>query len=221
MGQRTSARTATWASTLPRTPDRGVPAAGRVDHVAELAYAAYRGELLVFALRATRDPASAEDIVQEAFLRLIDYGHPDPPQRVRAWLYRVAANLIATRGRRLRSAGRSLPLMVVDEVDAAGPEPTTLARERHVDLTAALARLAGDAQTGLVLTARGYAAREVGASIGRTPGATRTYLCRARSRLRASLESPDPDAATIGRDDLPRLGSRRARRRDPRRSAPS
>src|SRR5215208_7583428 len=66
-----------------------------------LAFTAYHAELLSFLRRATRNDATAEDMLQETFLRLtreIDAGRQ--PDNVRAWLYRVASNLVVSGARR-------------------------------------------------------------------------------------------------------------------------
>ena len=62
-------------------------------------YEAYGGELRLFARQFT-DEARAEDIVQEAFLRLMRQRRC--PDRVRAWLFRVVRNLCVSALRRLQ-----------------------------------------------------------------------------------------------------------------------
>lgn len=181
-------------------------------------YLRHRSELFAFALHATRDRALAEDIVQEAFVRLLsEQAAGGMPGRPRAWLYRVAANLLTSRGRRQRVAEHWQPWVATDELSDLGPDGIVLARERHGDLADALALLTPAARAGLVLAARGYSGREVAATIGRTDAATRTLLCRARGRLRRRLgrspaEPADGDLATIRRDVHLRAGSRRPRR---------
>ena len=72
-------------------------------------YDSHKRELFTFAIRACRDHEAAEDLVHEAFIRLIvevDAGRT--PRNVRAWLYRVIANLIASRQRHATVAGRHL-----------------------------------------------------------------------------------------------------------------
>lgn len=49
------------------------------------------GEIRLYAHRIVRHAATAEDIVQETFLRLSQ--QKDPPLQRRAWLYRTARNL--------------------------------------------------------------------------------------------------------------------------------
>src|SRR5262245_8898462 len=63
----------------------------------------WRAELLSF-LRRAGAGSEAEDLVQETFLRALK----QPPGRsARAWLYRVALNLLRDQRRRERTAGRA------------------------------------------------------------------------------------------------------------------
>jgi RNA polymerase sigma-70 factor (ECF subfamily) len=59
----------------------------------------YMDALYSAALRMTRNPADAEDLVQETFLRAIQAPAPDHP---RAWLHRIALRLILDRARSAR-----------------------------------------------------------------------------------------------------------------------
>jgi len=50
-----------------------------------------------------------------------------------------------------------------------------------------------DDRTALLLSAHGFAGREICAVLGRSDGATRTLLTRARIRLRERVLELDPD----------------------------
>lgn len=151
------------------------------------AYDAHQRELFAFALRASRDAEIAADMVQEAFLRLVREVEVRPPDNLRAWLYRVTANLVLTRGRRLNVADRWRHLLVArDSPDE--PESIALRREGTGDLEAALGGLSRDARTALLLAAHGFSGIEIAASIGRSDAATRTLMCRARLRMREQLD---------------------------------
>jgi RNA polymerase sigma-70 factor, ECF subfamily len=151
-------------------------------------YARHRGELLAFLVGMTRDPEAAEDLLQEAFLRLVREARagrlPDEP---RAWLYRVAANAAIDRGRRGTTLARYLPrLFSRDEPDP--PEAAALRAERDAALHIALGRLAPDRRAALLLAARGFTGAETAALLGRSELATRALLCRARLELRGILD---------------------------------
>jgi DNA-directed RNA polymerase specialized sigma24 family protein len=76
-----------------------------------------------------------------------------------------------------------------DSGEAADVE--ILRQERRGDLERLLVHLAPDARVGLLLAAHGFSGAEVAATIGRTDGATRTLLCRARLQLRQMIEAEE------------------------------
>ena len=158
--------------------------------VVTAAFEQYHGELFSFLCRSTRDPAAAEDLMQEAFLRLLqEVDALRGPDNIRAWLYRVAANLAISRSRRRRTAvdwmirhGRTTALVV------ASPESDLIGREWVENLDAVLADLPADDRTALLLSANGFSGEEIASAIGRSHAATRTLLSRARVRVRLELE---------------------------------
>ena len=168
----------------PRLADREVVI--DVDIVAS-AYDANERSLYAFALGLTRSGSTAEDLVQESFLRLVrEVQAGRPPDNVRAWLYRVCTNLATSRGRRATVATRYLPFLASREVGET-PEARHLRLELGADLTAALAELTHDERTGLLLSAGGFHGTEIAEMIGRSHGATRTMMTRARMKVQARL----------------------------------
>ncbi len=156
--------------------------------VVEAAYELHRGALVRRLTVLTRSADVAEDLAQEAFLRLareVEAGRaPDAPA---AWRHRVAGNLVASRGRHLSVVDRRAgDLPRPDEPDS--PETVIVEAELCGALRAVLAELSATDRDALLLAAQGYHGPEIAASIGRTPGATRTLLCRARSKVRRRLE---------------------------------
>jgi RNA polymerase sigma-70 factor (ECF subfamily) len=157
-------------------------------------YEAHRAELLGFLVRMTHDRDAAEDILQEAFIKLITETRAGrPPEQMRAWLYRVAANGAISRGRRGSVWNRLVPRLL-DRREPASPEGEALRIERDSELHSALAALPPDARAALLLAAQGFTGQEIAASIGRSEGATRTLLCRSRVQLRLVLEAKEGTA---------------------------
>ena len=159
------------------------------------AWSDHHGEIFAFLVRTTRDPEVAEDLLQEAFLRLTREARADRmPDNVRAWLYRVAANLATSRGRRVSAAFRGIarlgrpPGTMPDENP---PEPGYLHREGRAALMGVLADLDPGARAALLLASEGFSGAEIATAIGRSEAATRTLLCRTRLRVRGRLESPE------------------------------
>jgi RNA polymerase sigma-70 factor (ECF subfamily) len=183
------------------TADDAPPALQRLErstHADELAltalYEAHRAELFAFLVRMTRDREAAEDLLQETFIRLITETRAGrPPEQVRAWLYRVASNAAISRGRHGSVLNRLMPRLV-DRREPASPESEALRAERDSELHHDLADLAPDARAALLLAAQGFDGHEIAAAIGRTEGATRTLLCRARVQLRLVLEAREGQA---------------------------
>ncbi len=152
------------------------------------AYEDHQRELYGYVLGATRSPEVAEDVVQEAFLRLIrERSEGRAPTNTRAWLYRVCTNLVVSKARRRSVAERVLPFLASHDV-AEGPEREYLRRDDQRHLANALAHLGPLERTALILASRGFSGREVAATIGKSETATRTLMCRARLKLRARLE---------------------------------
>jgi RNA polymerase sigma-70 factor (ECF subfamily) len=169
------------AATAPVEADRAVIEAWRAHH----------GELFGFLNRSTRDAAAAEDLLQDTFLRLTREARAGRmPGLVRPWLFRVAGNLAVSRARRGSTALRWLRLQVDPEARTAeSPESRSVRHETSADLTAALGRLSPAARSALLLASEGFTGIEIAAAIGRTDGATRTLMSRARLQLRSELRS--------------------------------
>jgi RNA polymerase sigma factor (sigma-70 family) len=164
------------------------------DAIVVAAWAEHHEELYAFLVRTTRDPETAEDLLSEAFLRLTKEVRAErTPDNVRAWLYRVAANLAMSRGRRLAASLRWLTRTAAAgrPVDDDPPEAGYLAREGRSELVAALEGLGADARAALLLSAEGFSGPEIAVAIGRSEAATRTLLCRTRLAVRRRLASPE------------------------------
>ena len=156
------------------------------------AYEAHARDLNAFARSLVREREAAEDLVAEAYARLVREVHAGRgPDDVRAWLYRVVSNLVMSRGRRITVAQRFLGRLV-DRRTAELPEARHLRLDVDPALRAAVLSLPPDARVALVLAARGVSGAEIAATIGRSEAATRTLLTRSRQRVRARLE-PKPE----------------------------
>jgi RNA polymerase sigma factor (sigma-70 family) len=154
------------------------------------AWTAFNHELFGFLVRSTRDEAAAEDLMQEAFLRLTtEVRDGRVPDNVRAWLYRVATNLAISRGRRVSTALRWLSRYGAAEARTTTPSPEAglLIRERNSAMERALDRLPTDARLALVLSGSGFSGRDIAETIGRSEVATRTLMSRARVTVRRHL----------------------------------
>jgi len=102
------------------------------------------------ALRLTSEPAVAEDLVQDAFLRAARAPSRLPLEaaRAEAWLVRVLINLVRDRFRRQRTRRRASERLQRSERDPLDLESAVGAR---ADVTAALRRLPTRRRAVLVL----------------------------------------------------------------------
>ena len=155
------------------------------------AYDQHRDRVHGMVRAATRDPELAADVTQEAFLRLLREAQAGRyPIDAGAWLYRTASNLAVSHARRASVARRFAPRLLAAG-NAPSPEIATLERERSRVMSAALRRLSSPEQSALVMAAQGAGGEEIAARLGRTHGATRTLLFRARGRLRLAYEAAE------------------------------
>jgi len=143
---------------------------------------------LAVARRMLRDEAEAEDVAQEALLRLwrSAEGLEVGPQGVRPWLRRVVSNLCVDR---MRSGRR---VSVVEEVPERIEPATQLAHMEAQDVSqrvdAALKDLPDRQRMALTLFHyEGLSQIEVGRIMGITDEAVESLLARARRSLKASL----------------------------------
>jgi RNA polymerase sigma factor (sigma-70 family) len=159
------------------------------------AWETHRAEIHAFIARAVRDQDAAEDLLQETFLRLLNEARNDrAPEQLRAWLYRVASNLVISRGRRRSTVVRWLQQHAASEVrSSVGPSPEAnfLEAERFREMEWALTLLPADARIALLLSSSGFSGAEIAATIGRTEGATRSLLTRSRIATRSRLAAED------------------------------
>lgn len=155
--------------------------------------------VLGFARRMLGDAAEAEDVAQEAMLRLWRIA-PDwraGEARVSTWLYRVTANLCTDRLRRRRGVtGAELPEPADDRPGALA---TLIAADRAAALETALAALPERQRQAVVLRhLEGLSNPEIAAILDCGVEAVESLIARGRRALTARLA---PQRAELGYDD--------------------
>ena len=110
--------------------------------------ARFRASLLAYFLRRTGSPQEAEDLTQETFVRLIGSSTFENADEARAFVFRVASNLLRDRARSQTRLRRfpTLPLDSVagDEsklVEDIDPERVLISRENLTEVLACLDEL--------------------------------------------------------------------------------
>ncbi len=175
-----------------RPKGRPMDAERAVEGIVGSAYELHRAALTRYLTGVTRDVVVAEDLVQDAFLRLtVEVSAGRVPDEIGPWLYRVGHNLAMSRGRRLTVADRKRSELAVPD-QPESPELVALAVEQHREVSRVVAGLDPIQREALALAAMGYGGVEIARTIGRSHGATRTLLCRARAAARARLLATQP-----------------------------
>jgi RNA polymerase sigma-70 factor, ECF subfamily len=146
------------------------------DYLYERAFQEDWSAVFKFLLAWTNDWAAAEDLTQEAFLRLwrsrdrVDWSEPILP-----WLLVTGRRLATDRFRTLRR-------LVFGAAQATTIDESL--HDRWLDVQAAMARLSGLERTAVVLTLiNGSSTAETAELLGTTPGAIRAAVGRAREKL--------------------------------------
>ena len=170
------------------------------DALAELVDA-YSPRVFGLLLRLTRHRETAEDLMQETFLRLVrTIGSYEHEGRFEAWLFRIAANLARDHARRHKRRGRPVsidaPTSDPDEgpIDLADGQPDgpllKVAREEDEQRLAAALDQIGDADREIVML-RHFAElsfREIAELLDVPLGTALARMHRALRKLRALLE---------------------------------
>jgi RNA polymerase sigma factor (sigma-70 family) len=121
--------------------------------IVEAAWTEHGPALNAYLTSLTRDPSAAEDIAQEAFLRLTrEVGGGRTPDNIGGWLHRVATNLAMSRARHNQVVDRYAPALY-DRRVGGSPEDEVLRRERDVLLHEALAGLSETDRAAVVMAA--------------------------------------------------------------------
>jgi RNA polymerase sigma-70 factor (ECF subfamily) len=162
----------------------------------EQLYEAHSGRVYALCLRMLRDPADAEDSMQEAFLQMF--------RKIRTfrgesnfstWLHRVAVNVVLMKLRRKKPAEVSIEESVEEDENCSAPhvklsEPDlrlagTIDR---INLQRAIDRLSpGFKSIFLLHDVQGYKHEEIGKILGCSSGNSKSQLHKARMRLRTLL----------------------------------
>jgi RNA polymerase sigma factor (sigma-70 family) len=159
----------------------------------------HRRHLQAVAYRMLGSLSDAEDVVQEAWVRL-SRSDADSVENMRGWLTTVVARLCldelrARKSRREEYVGAWLPEPVVTLEDGGDPEhEAVLADSVGLALLVVLETLGPAERLAFVLHDMfGLSFDEIAPMVGRTPVATRQLASRARRRVRGAAPTQDPD----------------------------
>ncbi len=160
-------------------------------------------------LRTVKDPAIAEDVTQDAFVRAWRSLGQFRGGNVRGWLMRIAVNRAydTLRSQKRRPAD-SLDAMEYEpraQWSAGGaapehPEGHAVRRELSEVLERLLAKLPDDQRTALLLVdLEGFSYDEAAGIMAVAPGTIKSRISRARARLREEMRATTRDAELFDR----------------------
>jgi RNA polymerase sigma-70 factor (ECF subfamily) len=158
----------------------------------------YLDQLYSAALRYTRNPADAEDLVQETFVRAYDKFHQfRPGTNLKAWLYRILTNNYINRYRRQQrrpeevSADADPDFSLYDRIagsTAASTEQQVLEQLTDAEVTQALSDLPEQFRIAVYLAdVEGFSYAEISEIMDTPIGTVMSRLHRGRSRLQRAL----------------------------------
>ena len=157
-----------------------------------VAYTDHRDAVVRWMTARTRDADLAEELVHEAFLRLLrTLRGGSVVDNPRAWLFHAAGNLLVSHARHAAVADRHTPDS--PGYETASAETVVLAQERLDHLERALVRLSPADRDVLIATGLGEDGPSIALRAGISPVAFRARLCRARKRIRDEVAA---DAAS-------------------------
>lgn len=156
---------------------------------------AHGRNLYRLACRMTGNPAVAEDVVQEAFLRAYrNLSSFDGSSKLQTWLHRITANAALDELRRQkRTRLRFVPLEPEGgaeraQSEAPGPDRHAMSREIDIDVAEALETLSPMERTAFVLRHFEHqTSAEIGRALGTREIAARQAIFRAVHKLRKIL----------------------------------
>jgi RNA polymerase sigma-70 factor (ECF subfamily) len=149
-----------------------------------------------YVARALGNETHADDIVQEAYLRLVRSPPPtDDLQQLRAFLFRIASRLIIDHSRRGRRE-RGLRDEPIAGVEASNPDPAL-----RLDMGRVFQRLSQQQRQLMWLAyVEGAGHREIAAALGLREGSVRVLLHRTRRKLARLLGRRDQGQGEMQRD---------------------
>jgi RNA polymerase sigma factor (sigma-70 family) len=154
-------------------------------------YDAYAGRMLVVCLRYTKDRADAEDVLQDAFVKVFDkigtYRFESP---LLGWIKAIVVNtaLNHLRSRRPWQFTEDLDQTAAQELD---PATTPLSGLHLTELMALIGRLPAGCRTVFNLYAiEGYPHHEIAELLGISEGTSKSQYSRARYLLQKLLSEP-------------------------------
>jgi RNA polymerase sigma-70 factor (ECF subfamily) len=152
----------------------------------------HKGPLVRFLTALSRDRDRAEEVAQDAFVRLFELSHRYQERgQFTPYLYRIATNLLRTEDRKIRRRAILLKVFGANGNHEASPSPQAvcLRDELSVRLAEALAALPLRYRSPIVLREmEGWSYTDIARALSCGEGTVKSRIHRGRERLRLLLE---------------------------------
>ncbi|HEX4962674.1 MAG TPA: sigma-70 family RNA polymerase sigma factor [Thermoanaerobaculia bacterium] len=151
----------------------------------------HKDAVVSYLARLTADRDRAEDLAQETFLRLFRSARDYVEQGyLRAYLFRIATNLVRSEERRERRLRLLMPFLPREEHAEPAAASSMLRRELHREVAAALALLPLRYRVPLVLhEIEGWTYVDIAQELGCREGTVKSRVHRGRQQLKQKLEA--------------------------------
>lgn len=181
---------------MKRSEEKLLAGARRLEEQALAAmYDQYSNALYTYALRLLGDEQSAEDVVAETFYRLLRAfsAGGGPRQHVRAYLYRIAHNLVMDQFRRAPPEATGIRIEDLQlRSNDPGPEAEAIHQWEQVRARRLLWMLTEDQRQVIVLKFfEGLSNSEIAESVEKPIGAVKSLQHRALRSLQRILQQQD------------------------------
>lgn len=177
----------------PPVPGRSlVSAAEPVPVHFETLYQQLYPSLFRYLHRLVGDADAADDIAQEAFVRLLERRGPEG-EGARLWLFTVATNLVRDRGRAVTRRQRLLQAAPVAPASLPLPDEDAERAERIARVRAVLEQLPERDRQLLLMREEGFRYGEIAEAVGVAPGSVGTLIARALRKFAEVYGTSDDD----------------------------